>query len=61
LQPVYFNFHDCSSIEAAARLMLEHKIGSLPVVDANKVVGIITESDIFRLLVTEGEARPTFA
>jgi acetoin utilization protein AcuB len=50
-----------TSIEAAARLMLEHKIGSLPVVDANKVVGIITESDIFRLLVTEGEARPTFA
>ena len=50
-----------TSIEAAALLMLEHKIGSLPVVDANKVVGIITESDIFRLMVTEGEARPTFA
>lgn len=50
-----------SSIEAAARLMLEHKIGSLPVVDDSKVVGIITESDIFRLLVTEGELRPVFA
>lgn len=49
-----------TSIEAAARLMLERKIGGLPVVDAGKVVGIITESDIFRLLVTE-EVRPTFA
>jgi acetoin utilization protein AcuB len=46
-----------TSIEAAARLMLEHKIGSLPVVDGTRVVGIITESDIFRLLVTEGEPR----
>jgi CBS domain-containing protein len=50
-----------TSIEAAARLMLEHKIGGLPVVDGDKVVGIITESDIFRLLVNEGELRPTFA
>jgi CBS domain-containing protein len=50
-----------TSIEAAARLMLEHKIGSLPVVADAKLVGIITESDIFRLLVTEGEPRPTFA
>ncbi len=50
-----------TSIEAAARLMLEHKIGSLPVVDGSRLVGIITESDIFRLLVMEGEPRPTFA
>jgi acetoin utilization protein AcuB len=50
-----------TSIEAAARLMLEHKIGGLPVVADGRLVGIITESDIFRLLVTEGEPRPTFA
>ena len=50
-----------TSIEAAARLMLERKIGGLPVIEGDKVVGIITESDIFRLLVTEGELRPTFA
>lgn len=50
-----------TSIEAAARLMLEHKIGGLPVVDGAKLVGIITESDIFRLLVMEGEPRPAFA
>jgi CBS domain-containing protein len=36
----------------AAQIMLEHKVGGLPVVDAgSKLVGIITESDIFRMLV----------
>ncbi len=50
-----------TSIEAAARLMLDHKIGSLPVVQETRLVGIITESDIFRMLVLEGEPRPTFA
>jgi acetoin utilization protein AcuB len=39
-------------IARAAQLMLEHKIGGLPVVDhRGKLVGIITESDIFRVLV----------
>jgi CBS domain-containing protein len=42
---------DASMIDAAA-LMLDHKISGLPVVDEqNQVVGIITESDIFRMLV----------
>ncbi len=37
-----------------ARLMLENKIGGIPVVDAQgKLVGIITESDIFREIVAE--------
>lgn len=38
-------------VSQAARLMLEHKMGGLPVVEAGKVVGIITESDLLRLLV----------
>ena len=39
-------------IEQAATLMLNHKIGGLPVVDGdNKVVGIITETDIFSAFV----------
>lgn len=38
-------------ISGAAQLMLANKIGSLPVVDHNRLVGIITESDIFRMLV----------
>jgi len=35
----------------AARLMLKHKISALPVLDGDKLVGIITESDIFRAFV----------
>ncbi len=36
-------------IEAAARRMTEHHIGGLPVVQGEKLAGIITESDIFRV------------
>jgi CBS domain-containing protein len=36
----------------AATLMYENRIGALPVVDdENKLVGIITESDIFRIMI----------
>ena len=40
-----------ATIREAARLMLTHKIAGLPVVEEGKLVGIITESDIFRVLV----------
>lgn len=43
-----------ASIGEAARLMLDHKFSGLPVVDeAGHLVGIITESDIFRLVASE--------
>lgn len=36
----------------AAEMMLDEKIGGLPVVDANRdLVGLVTESDIFRTIV----------
>ena len=40
---------DCP-LEEAARIMVDHKIGSLPIVRDRKVVGIITETDIFRTM-----------
>ena len=43
----------------AAELMLEHKVSGLPVVEANKIVGVITESDIFRMLVRSRIAQKT--
>ena len=33
---------------AAARILLDYKIGALPVVDAGTIVGIVTETDILR-------------
>lgn len=38
-------------IREAAGMMLVHRISGLPVVDNSVVIGIITESDIFRMLV----------
>ncbi len=38
-------------IERAALLMRKHKVGGLPVVDGTQLVGIITESDIFEVLL----------
>jgi acetoin utilization protein AcuB len=35
-------------LEEAAILMVEHKIGSLPVEEDGRIVGIITETDIFK-------------
>ena len=32
----------------AARLMLEHKIGALPVLDGEHLLGILTETDVLR-------------
>ncbi len=41
-----------ASIIDAAQLMLDHKVSGLPVVDeAGTLVGILTESDVFRMLV----------
>jgi CBS domain-containing protein len=42
---------DTATIQEAARIMLERKISGLPVVRDGRLVGIITESDIFRLVV----------
>jgi len=41
------------TVEKAAVLMLRHTVGGMPVVDgANRVVGVITDSDIFKVLVS---------
>ncbi len=38
-------------IEEAARIMADKKIGGVPVVSDGKVVGIITETDLFKILL----------
>ncbi len=38
-------------IQDAARLILDHRIGALPVVDAGRLVGILTETDVLRAFV----------
>lgn len=45
--PVYTVRAECP-VEDAARIMVQHKIGCLPVMSGDELVGIITETDIFR-------------
>lgn len=40
-----------ATVQDAAELMLEYQVSGLPVIEDGRVVGIITESDIFRLVV----------
>ena len=44
-----------ATVRETARLMLDNEIGGLPVMEGDKLVGIITESDIFRVLVQSPE------
>jgi len=45
-------------VPEAARMMMERKIGCLPVVEGEKLVGIVTETDLVRL-VADGKGSAT--
>ena len=42
-----------SSIHIACRLLLDYRIGGLPVVVERKVVGIFTTTDVLRFVVEQ--------
>ena len=48
-------------VTEAAGLMLGHKVGALPVVEAQRVVGILTQSDVLRALLKAQAALPVAA
>ena len=48
------------TIQEAAEQMLENQVSALPVVEDGRIVGIVTESDIFRLVVTSWSAESAF-
>ncbi len=39
-----------ADVKEAARLLIEHKIGCLPVVEKGKLVGLVTETDLLRVI-----------
>ena len=47
-----------ASLQSAARLMAEHKIGCLPVLEAGRVVGIVTEGDFVLLAAGQKPGAP---
>ncbi len=48
--PVYATSPDCA-LEDVASFLIEKRIGAVPVLDDAALVGIVTESDIFRVFV----------
>ncbi len=44
-----------AQVSEAARLLREHKVSGLPVLDGEKLVGVVSESDLLRLLSVEEE------
>ncbi len=46
-------------LEEAARIMADSKIGGLPVMDGDQLIGIITETDIFKTILEMMGARQT--
>jgi CBS domain-containing protein len=42
-------------VQEAARLLLEHKFGGLPVIKNHRVVGILSEADLFKMVIQETE------
>jgi acetoin utilization protein AcuB len=47
-------------LEEAARILRDRKIGALPVVSGSRLVGMITESDIFKALINLLQGNGTF-
>ena len=45
-----------TTIREAARVMVREKIGCLPVVDGNQLVGIVTQADLLEMLVRGEQA-----
>ncbi len=54
--PLTINRDD--DVRMAARIMQKKKLGCLPVMDGDKIVGLITETDLIRLLVEMLSASP---
>jgi len=46
------------SLTEAVGLLLAHKIGALPVVEAQRVIGILTQTDVLRTLLKPQAAWP---
>ena len=48
-----------ATVEEAASLMADHKIGCLPVVEEDRFVGLLTETDLLRYFAGRYPAPPT--
>ena len=47
-------------LSEAVRLMIIHRIGALPVIEANRLVGLLTRDDVLRIFLVD-QGRSTLA
>ena len=47
---------ESETVESAAKLMLQHKVGGLPVINDGRVVGIVTTTDLLKALLNVVQA-----
>lgn len=59
MQPEVLTIAADATVAEAAQVMLKHKVSGLPVLDQGRLVGILTESDIFRGVIAGQLALPT--
>ncbi len=51
MQPAPISIGPYHTVSEAARIMLEHRVGALPVVEQHRVIGIVTQTDVLRALL----------
>lgn len=51
MTPKVITIQEDTPLEEAARLMADHRIGGLPVLHGDKIIGIITETDLFKVFL----------
>ena len=52
-QPLY-NLPAGATVLDAAKMMVEHNIGALPILDGDRLVGVFSERDLLRRVIAEG-------
>ena len=45
-----------TTVQEAAEIMADEKIGCLPIIDDNKLVGMLTETDLLHFIADKGRA-----
>ncbi len=61
MSPAVVTITPATTVQEAAEIMADEKIGCLPVVDNNRLVGMVTETDLLHHMAEKGRARPSRA
>ena len=57
MSPAVITITPGTTVQEAAEIMADEKIGCLPVVDNNRLVGMVTETDLLHYMAEKGRTR----